>query len=334
MMRRAFLGKIAGAMAAASPLARAACRPKAVLDCADGRPLAIFLDDSQGLQGPRLDDLRRVLAVNGLNPAHLRFETVVVDVQDKDALRRAIEVAAAREPIAFLTASTDVAVRGAEPMASVPLVFATRFDPLRIGLVDRLGPRNTNATGFTYDMPVSIDRKAMEVLSDAFPGARRIAIVADRDWAQNQNWQIDLDGAAARFGFTIERIIPRLPWETEAELRKSRPRMFDAWYVPRTDVLMHATPALLAFFEVNRYPSLFGDDRTVRAGGLMSYGLGQHSHWDSMAGMLKLIIAGVSARDIPIERPKDFVLAVNAGQARKMGIVIPKRILRRATLIV
>jgi putative ABC transport system substrate-binding protein len=227
-----------------------------------------------------------------------------------------------------------VALRVAEYKASAPLVFATRFDPLRIGLVDRLGARGANVTGFTYELPFSIDRKAMEVIADAFPEARRIAIIADREWAENQNWQADLDGAAARFGFRIERIIPRLPWETEGELHKANARRFDAWYAPRTDVLLHAGPALVSFFELNRLPSLFGADHLVRAGGLMSYGLGQHSHWDSMAGILRLIIAGVSARDIPIERPKDFVLAVNVGQARKMGIAIPKRILRRANLIV
>ncbi|MGZ5111976.1 MAG: ABC transporter substrate binding protein [Usitatibacter sp.] len=334
MKRRAFLGRIAGAAALASPLAKAGCLPKGSLDCSDALPLAIFLDDSQSLQGSRLDEFRGILAMNGLNPAHLRFESIIVDIADKESLRRSIEAALKREPAAFLTASTDVALRAAQYKANVPLVFATRLDPLRIGLVDRLGPRDANLAGFTYDLPVSIDRKALEVLSDAFPGARRIAIIADREWAENQKWQSDVEGAAARFGFSIERIIPRLPWETDVELRRLNPRSFDAWYAPRTDVLMHATPALVSFFDFNRLPSLFGDDRTVRAGGLMSYGLVQNAHWNSMAAMLRLIIAGVSARDIPIERPKDFVLAVNAGQARKMGIAIPKGILKRANLIV
>jgi putative ABC transport system substrate-binding protein len=325
---------MAGGSAAMWTLAGAGCGA-----CADGkrraaapRPLVVFLDDSEAVQGARLEIFRAALADVDLTPQRIAFERVEVAGSSAEELRRTISSCAARNPVAFVTASSDVASTGFPFMGRIPLIAATTIDPVKLGIDDDGGPRRNNVTGFSYDIP--LEAKAFEVLADAFPRAKRVAVIADRTWIEYRRREIDLDAARERFGMTIDVVVPSSPSDVRPELQRIHPDRVDACYLPLGDVPFYSAGFLIEYFQRHRMPNLFAQDLNVASGALMSYGIRRNSHWLPMARMLRLVIAGVPAREIPFERPKDFVLAVNVGQAEKMGIRIPKSILRRANLIV
>jgi putative ABC transport system substrate-binding protein len=329
MKRRTFL-------AAAGSLCAFSASGTAQTDAFDGasarrnpRPLVIFLDDRDGPQGALLDEFRSALAAKGVLP-RVDFEVLTVPATDEKVLRKEIANALLRKPALFVTASSDVALL-ATRVAETSLVFGTMADPIRFGLVDRIGPRQKNVTGFTYDVPIA--RKSLEVLADAFPTVRRTGVIADPNWAKQSAPAADFESIERRLGICIDLVIEEDSKGLFARLRELDARI-DAWYLPRTDLLGTNSTRLIEFFQSMRKPHLLPHEGFVRQGALLSYGLRMNSHWDSMARMVRLIVAGVPAREIPVERPKDFVLAVNMDQARRMGIRIPKRILRRADLIV
>ncbi len=107
----------------------------------------------------------------------------------------------------------------------------------------------------------------------------------------------------------------------------------DACYVPRSHVPFKL-PHLIEYLVGRRLAHLVGIDEMVQQGALLTYGARRHSHWEPMALMLRDVLAGSIAREMPFERPRDFVLAVNAHQAMRMGVRIPKNILRRANVVV
>jgi putative ABC transport system substrate-binding protein len=296
------------------------------------RPLVVFLDDTEGLQGERLELLRKAMANVGLGPDRIAFERAEVAGSDEDGVRRAVVALLKRHPAAFMTASIDFARNCVPFIAEVPLVIASPVDPAKLGFEGANGSRPFNVSGFTYDLP--IEAKAFELLADAFPAARRIAVMADRNWVDFRQRQIDLPALRKRFGMEIEIIVPASPFDVRPQLHLVHPGRMDACYLPIGDVPYYSSPVLIEHFQRHRLPHLFAHDSIVTAGALMSYGVRRGSHWEPMARMLRLVIDGVPAREIPFERPKDFVLAVNVTQAKKMRITIPKSILRRANIIV
>ncbi len=325
---------MAGGSAAIGALAGVACGA-----CTGGkarahapRPLVVFLDDSEGIQGTRLEIFRAAMAEIGLLPHRIAFERMEVAGSNPEELRRAISSCVARNPAAFVTASGDVARSGLAFMGRIPLIAATPVDPVKLGIDDEGRPRRFNVTGFSYDIP--IEAKAFEVLADAFPQARRVAVIADRHWLEYRRRESDLAVARERFGMKIDVVVPSSPADVGPELHRLHPGRVDACYLPLGDVPFYSARFLIDFFQRHRMPNLFAQDLNVASGALMSYGIRRNSHWLPMARMLRLVIAGVAAREIPFERPRDFVLAVNVGQAEKMRIRIPKSILRRANLIV
>jgi putative ABC transport system substrate-binding protein len=295
-------------------------------------PRVFFLDDSDGPQAARLRQFRQALETAGLLPDRIALEIAEMRGTDLRELRREIAACVKLDPSAFVTASGDIAINGVSFMARIPLVFSTQVDPIKLGIDAAAPPRRHNVTGFSYDVP--IDVKAFEVIADAFPGARRIAVVADRTWMEYRYGDLDLDSIRKRFGMTVDVVVPASPRSVEWEFDRLLPARIDACYIPNSDVTFFSTPALIAFLQRQRVPHLFASDAALSQGALMSYGVKKDSHWEPMAAMLRHILSGAQASEMPFERAREFVLGVNMRQAAAMRVPIPKTILRRANLVV
>ena len=336
MNRRAFLRLCAAATAFAAAGARAAsCEPPPPFPARrEARRWLAFLDDGDALQGARLDEFRNRLAARGLTEERLRVDPVLVRSDDPDAARCALQAALARRPLAACTASTQAGLLARPYLGDVPLLFATAADPVAAGLVDRAEARAANAAGFTYDMPVPADRKCLELIAEAFPATRRVVVIADGAWLARPRTPEELRMARARFGFELEVVAPVVSWRIASALQAVEARPRDAWYLPRGDALLHGVGPIMHFLQRHRLPHLFGDDRTIRSGALMAYGPPRLAHWEALAAIVQLVAAGAPAREIPIQRPRDFLLTINAAQWQRFGIPLPRRILRRAHEIV
>jgi putative ABC transport system substrate-binding protein len=324
--RRKFLGTVAGVAAGLALTGGAS---------GDGRAAprrVVFLDDSEAGPGAGLEPFRQALRAAGLPPERVAVQVAQLPGSDLRALRRELGRLVKGEPDAFVTSSTPVALNGLPFMLDTPLVVATEVDPVLLGLDGVAGRRRYNVTGFTYHVPLEL--KSLEVMSDAFPRARRVAVVADRMWIQHLHGETNLAQASLRFGMTLDLVIAASPRDIDWEFDRILRNRADACFVPRSDVLFHSSPALIDFFSRQRMPNLFAHEGRVREGGLLSYGPRAQSQWRSIAGMLRSILGGVAARELPFERPKDFLLGVNATQAARMGIRLPKSILRRASFVV
>ncbi len=77
------------------------------------------------------------------------------------------------QPDVILTTAPQALQRAT---ATIPIVFVAAAEPVRNGLVRSLSRPGGNLTG-SADMPLELHAKRLEVLKDAFPRVRRIAVV-------------------------------------------------------------------------------------------------------------------------------------------------------------
>jgi putative ABC transport system substrate-binding protein len=68
----------------------------------------------------------------------------------------------------------------------------------------------------------------------------------------------------------------------------------------------------------------------ARSGGLLSYGPDNSAMYRQAGVLIRKLMQGESAAEIPIERPARFVLAVNLKSATAIGVGVPTSILVRA----
>lgn len=329
LSRRAWLRWCAAAVAAAARPSHAACELPPIAD--DARATLVFLDDRERPQGARLEELRQRLAAHGLGEERARLATLAIEARE-ELLECALERAVRARAAAICTVSAPLARAVVQRQRDIPLVFALHGDPVRLGIVDRMAERRVNATGFTFETPVSPDLKVFELVVDAFPGVRRVLVLADDGWARHPGRRAQLERVRRELG--LDASIATAPRDPAAELRRLGPPGSVAAYIPAGDLLLQGAPELVAALHRIGVPHLAGDERLLRHDAMLTFAPRRFAHWDAMAAMVRAIVTGTPARALVVQWPAERLLSVSLAAWQRLGMSPPRRLLRRAHVIV
>ncbi len=225
--------------------------------------------------------------------------------------------------------SGGAAVPMRELAPAMPMVFFTNADPIVTGLVTDLNHPGGNRTGLTTALETF--EKRLEILKEAVPRARRIGVLVDpgtplTEFAPER-------ATLERFGVTLVR---REAASSAEGVRAAigGDRSIDAWYIPYNGASYFHVETLLDALARERRAAIFERSKFADGGGLLAY---QHTIDDPvgrMAEMMASVLQGVNAGDIPVVRPRRFDLVVNLGAARRLGIALPKGLVKRADRVI
>ena len=83
-----------------------------------------------------------------------------------------------------------------------------------------------------------------------------------------------------------------------------------------------------------RLPAVYGGDSFVEDGGLLSYGADIPELYRGAATFVDKLLKGAKVRELPVEQPTKFALAVNLKTAKAVGVKIPRSMLLRADRVI
>jgi putative tryptophan/tyrosine transport system substrate-binding protein len=264
---------------------------------------------------------------------HVKVRHVGIDVFDRKEAARRIGSALRDRPAVIIATSSESAGIAREVAGDVPVVFGSHQDPVRLGLVRSLADPGGNITGFTLFAP--IDMKRLELLRELAPRARRLGIIVDRWWMDETDGRAILRDAKTRLGFEGEIFLMEKVDDLR-QLDSAAARAMEAWYVPPTTLPGEHLSAVVRALNSVRKPAVFPTTRFALAGGLAAYQPRQSldEAFDVFAKLTGLVLDGVPPGQIPVERPKSFELALNAQEARRLGIPLSDALLKRADRVI
>lgn len=250
------------------------------------------------------------------------------DVSDQpDAQQPGLLAAiAATGPAVLLAPNGNMAALAARHAPGTPLVFSSYIDPVEAGIVSAMERRAEPVTGIW--VTEQLDGKRLEVLRDAYPGLRRIAVLTDRSWNQSVNTVAPVERAAVALGLQVDVLLADDVDQTRALLDSPAARGFDAWIVPRSYVAVLALPLILERLRAWHKPLIVSSVGEVRSGAPMSYGVDTAFIWPGLTDLTARVLAGEPAGAIPVQRPQRFVLAVRTDAATGLpppGIAVMRR---------
>jgi putative ABC transport system substrate-binding protein len=239
----------------------------------------------------------------------------------------------------FVRLKVDVIVTSGPPVFAakkatsvIPIVFATVADPLSTGLVASLARPGGNVTGLSLTSP-ELAGKRLELLREAIPGLRQLAIMANADYPPSMRELGEVEAAAHPFGIeTIALKIRRAADIASAfEALKGRAQ---ALYVVGESLTSANQVRINSFALAERLPTMNPNRERVEMGGLMSYAPNFPSLYRRAGDFVDKILRGGKPADIPVEQPTKFDLVINLTTAKAIRLKVSEAFLLRADEVI
>jgi putative ABC transport system substrate-binding protein len=112
-----------------------------------------------------------------------------------DLVRRQVTVIAAQDTPSSIVAKAAT--------TTIPIVFISGGDPVKLGLVASLNRPGGNVTGVTF-VVAELGAKQLGLLHELQPGAVRVGVLVDPNFAVTQSFVSDVQAAAVSIGKQIE----------------------------------------------------------------------------------------------------------------------------------
>jgi putative ABC transport system substrate-binding protein len=232
-----------------------------------------------------------------------------------------------------ILAITPAAIRAArDATQTVPIVMYGNFDPVAAGLVANLARPGGNITGVVIAPGGTLAGKKLELLMEAVPGARQIALLAPVDPAFSLQAR-EAQKAALPLGVKL----------TVVEVRgRDYDRAFTAIAATRPDALFVGSNAqfyldrkqIIELAAKHHLPAIYEWPEQGEDGGLMGYGTSLVRLSQRAATYIDRIFKGAIPAELPVEQPTKFELVINLKTAKALGLTIPPSLLQRADQVI
>ena len=267
---------------------------------------------------------------------YVEGSNILIDVRSAEGkLERMPELAAAlinSDVDVILSVNTPSTRAAMEATKTVPIVMAAIGDPVGLGLVTSLARPGGNVTGLS-NMSGDLAGKRLELLKEAVPAARRIAVMMHPDDPIVPIQVKDINAAAPRLGVELEIIPLRHAQELERAFQRAvHWRAQGLLRLAGQATVIGPPTAELAL--KHRMPSMLLLRQDVEAGALMSYFTDHQALFRRAATYVDKILKGSKPGDLPIEQPSRFEFYVNLKTAKQIGLTIPPNLLARADKVI
>ncbi len=225
-----------------------------------------------------------------------------------------------------------VAAKQATAANPIPVVMTNVGDAVGFGLVASLARPGGNITGDTF-FTSEIAAKRLELLKDAVPNVRRVAILANPDTLVTAPAIQAMEVVAKALKVALQRFDVRDPAALDAAFSSMARDNLDGLTVIEDVKLISSFKRIAEVAIKLRLPSI-GFVDYADAGGLFGYGADFLALYRRVAVFVDKVLKGTKPADIPIERATKFEFVVNLKTAKALGLTIAPVIRLRAERII
>jgi ABC-type uncharacterized transport system substrate-binding protein len=217
--------------------------------------------------------------------------------------------------------------------STIPLVFLSQDDPVKLGFVTNFNRPGGNATGMSL-LTSALVAKRLEFMRQLVPAGTPIAYLMNPQ-APESEFHLSYMQAAAR---DIGQQFIILNASSERDIDNA----FAALLQKRTGALIVSTdPFLFSRYHqivvlaaYHKLPTIYDRREFVAAGGLISYGTHLPDVFRQIGIYAGRILKGEKPGDLPVMLPTKFEFVINLKAVKGLGLEIPDKLLALADEVI
>jgi putative ABC transport system substrate-binding protein len=216
---------------------------------------------------------------------------------------------------------------------TIPIIFNSGGDPVRLGFVASLSRPGGNASGVAI-LAGELAAKRLEVLHQIVPNSKSVAVLVNADFGPSARFRADVEAAARMLGLATPFLEASTPSEIEAafnSLAQTRP---DALLVGPGPFLDSHRDLLVQRAAKIAMPAAYETRATALAGGLVSYGADVGDAYRQAGVYAGRVLKGERPADLPVVQATKLELVINLKTAKALGLTVPPTLLAIADEVI
>jgi len=226
--------------------------------------------------------------------------------------------------------TTPGALAAQAATTTIPIIFESGSDPVRLGLVTNLNRPGGNVTGVT-NLLVEVAPKRLELLHELLPTAKVMALLVNpADRALAQALAREVLSAARNRGLELHVLNARSESDFETVFAEIKRLRVGGLVIGAGSVFLRGLNKLAALTVRYAVPAIYLYRDFAVAGGLMSYGSDILDSYRLAGVYTGRVLKGENPVELPVVQATKFELVINLKTAKALGISVPPSMQARA----
>jgi putative ABC transport system substrate-binding protein len=232
--------------------------------------------------------------------------------------------------VAVIAATTTPAAIAAKAVTTIPIVFETASDPVRLGLVASLNRPGGNATGVTQTN-VEIAPKRLQLLHELVPTAEVIGLLVNpANSTLAETTTKGMEAAARTLGLELRVLNASNENDFDGVFAKLMQLRAGALVIGPDPFFTSRSDQLAALALRHRVPAAYEVRDFALAGGLLSYGGAITESYRLAGNYTGRILKGEKPADLPVQQVAKVEMIINLKTAKTLGLSVPNTLAGRA----
>jgi putative tryptophan/tyrosine transport system substrate-binding protein len=238
-----------------------------------------------------------------------------------------------RQVAAIVASSSPPALAAKGATATIPIVFSSTDDPVRLGLVASIARPGGNATGVHFFLS-ELGAKHLGLLRELVPTAARIGLLFNPDNANAQAVTREVTSASSAMGVAIDVVQASDRSGIDAAFATLVRNKVDALIVAADPFFYSRRLQLATLATRHALPAIYNVREFAEAGGLITYGTNLTEVYRQLGVYTGRILKDAKPADLPVVQASKFELVINAQTARTLGVKISDNLLSLADEVI
>ena len=216
---------------------------------------------------------------------------------------------------------------------TIPIVFDSGTDPVKLGFVASLSRPGGNLTGVS-NLNLELGPKRLELLHELVPTAAVVALLVNPDNPGAENVSRDLQAAARTVGLELHVLHARSERDFTAAFATITQLRAGALVISTDPFFISRGAQLAALSLRHAVPTIFEYREFAAAGGLISYGGNPTEPYRLMGVYTGRVLKGEKPADLPVQQSSKLELIINLKTAKVLGLTVPPTFITRADEVI